>query len=100
MQEPPSFPFTLILLFSALNLSGATSNAQTPAVHGAVCHECLQIRVGPPIVARGPAPDIEDFAEIQLPGGRFRGFVAGGHTFAIDGDHPWDRGRRLDRPVK
>ena len=26
--------------------------------------------------------------EIQLPGGRFRGFVAGGHTFAIDGDHP------------
>jgi hypothetical protein len=34
MQEPPSFPFTLILLFSALNVSGATSNAQTPAVHG------------------------------------------------------------------
>jgi hypothetical protein len=30
-------------------------------------------------------PDIEDFTEIQLPGGRFRGFIAGAHTMS----HGW-----------
>ena len=57
-----------------------------------LCVECIKIRVGLPQVVRGPAPDIEDFTEIQLPGGRFRGFVAGGKTYAIDGNRPWDMG--------
>jgi hypothetical protein len=44
------------------------------------------------MVIRGPAPNIEDFTVIQLPDGRFRGFVAGAITYAIDGDRPWDMG--------
>lgn len=34
---------------------------------------------------------------IQLPDGRFRGFIAGGRTYAIDGKNLWDMGgpRRL-----
>jgi len=56
------------------------------------CIECIRIRVGVPMVVRGPAPDIEDFTEIQLSGGRFRGFVAGAKTYAIDGDHPLEMG--------
>src|ERR1700722_5459950 len=56
----------------------------------APCIECIRIRVGLAIVARGPGPDSEDFSAIQLPDGRFRGFVAGARTYAIDGDHLWD----------
>jgi len=90
------FCFALILLWSTWNLPGA-GHAQTPAATGARCLACLTIRVGLPLVARGPAPDIEDVTEIQLPGGRFRSFVPGAKTYAIDGDHPWDMGgpRRL-----
>ena len=52
----------------------------------------IRIRVGVPLVARGPAPNIADaaFTEIELPNGLFRGFTAGGTTFAIDGKHPYD----------
>jgi hypothetical protein len=52
------------------------------------------IRVGVPLVARGPAPNIADswFTEITLPNGEFRGFTAAGTTFAIDGKHPYDMG--------
>jgi hypothetical protein len=54
----------------------------------------IRIRVGVPLVARGPAPNIADagFTEIQLPSGLFRGFTAAGTTFAIDGTHPYDMG--------
>jgi hypothetical protein len=54
----------------------------------------MKVRVGTPLVARGPAPNIADaaFTEIQLPNGRFRGFTAAGTTFAIDGAHPYDMG--------
>jgi len=52
----------------------------------------IKVRVGIPLVARGPAPNIADaaFTEIQLPSGLFRGFTAAGTTFAIDGKHPYD----------
>jgi hypothetical protein len=55
----------------------------------------IRIRVGVPLVARGPAPNIADaaFTEVGLPGGRFRGFTAAGTTFAIDGKEPYDIGR-------
>ncbi len=54
----------------------------------------IKVRVGTPLVARGPAPNIADaaFTEIELPDGRFRGFTAAGTTFAIDGKHPYDMG--------
>lgn len=55
-------------------------------------NDTIRIRVGTPLVARGPAGDIADnwFTEIELPDGRFRGFTAGGVTWAIDGHHPYD----------
>jgi len=54
----------------------------------------IRVRVGTPLVARGPAPNIADnwFTEVGLPGGRFRGFTACGTTFAIDGKQPYDMG--------
>ncbi len=54
----------------------------------------IRIRVGVPLVARGPAPNIADasFTAIQLPNGKFRGFTAAGTTWAIDGNHPYDVG--------
>ncbi len=56
--------------------------------------DSIRIRVGVPLVARGPAPNIADaaFTEIRLPDGRFRGFTAAGTTFAIDGKAPYDMG--------
>jgi len=77
-----------------MSLATPTQNPATPGArpNSTFCIECLRIRVGPPTVVRGPAPDIEDFTEIRLPGGRFRGFVAGAKTYAIDGDSPWDMG--------
>ncbi|WP_426410830.1 hypothetical protein [Bradyrhizobium ganzhouense] len=52
----------------------------------------IRVRVGTPLVARGPAGDIADnwFTEIGLPDGRFRGFTAGGVSWAIDGHHPYE----------
>ena len=54
----------------------------------------LRVRVGVPLVARGPAPNIADasFTAIQLPNGKFRGFSAAGTTWAVDGSHPYDMG--------
>ncbi|RBP06393.1 hypothetical protein DFR50_13113 [Roseiarcus fermentans] len=54
----------------------------------------MRVRVGPPLVVRGPAPDIADdsFTEIELPNGLFRGFTAAGTTIAIDGKTPHDMG--------
>jgi hypothetical protein len=54
----------------------------------------MRVRVGVPLVARGPAPNIADasFTAIQLPNGKFRGFTSAGTTWAIDGNHPYDMG--------
>jgi hypothetical protein len=54
----------------------------------------LRVRVGVPLVARGPAPNIADnsFSAIKLPNGNFRGFTAAGVTWAIDGGAPYDMG--------
>ena len=61
------------------------------------CVECLEVRVGPPTVIRGPFPDELDaaFSALKLPDGSFRGFSANGTTYAIDGPTLWDlRGER------
>jgi hypothetical protein len=54
----------------------------------------MRVRVGVPLVARGPAPNIADasFTAIQLPDGKFRGFTSAGTTWAVDGNHPYDMG--------
>jgi hypothetical protein len=56
------------------------------------CVECLEVRVGPAEVVRGPFPDELDapFAAIRLADGSFRGFSANGATYAVDGDTLWD----------
>ena len=64
--------------------------------------DSMRVRVGVPLVARGPAPNIADnwFTEIQLPGGQFRGFTAAGTTFAIDGHQPYDMGGKAEIVLK
>jgi hypothetical protein len=60
----------------------------------AVPNATIRVRVGVPLVARGPAPNIADnsFSAIKLPNGKFRGFTAAGITWAIDGKTPYDMG--------
>ena len=62
----------------------------------------MRIRVGVPLVARGPAPNIADdsFTEVQLSNGLFRGFTAAGTTFAIDGKTPYDMGGKAATVLK
>ncbi|QQR40901.1 hypothetical protein [Devosia rhizoryzae] len=61
---------------------------------GELCIECLSIRVGPPVVVRGPFPDELDasFTALRLPDGRIRGFSANGATYAVDGVDIYDMG--------
>jgi hypothetical protein len=74
------------------------SGKQAVAPHGKVTVlnpvATMRIRVGVPLVARGPAPNIADaaFSTVQVPNGKFRGFTAAGTTWAIDGSHPYDMG--------
>jgi hypothetical protein len=62
----------------------------------------MKIRVGTPLVARGPAPNIADsaFTEIKLPNGLFRGFTAAGTSFAIDGKETYDMGGKAATVLK
>jgi hypothetical protein len=97
-----AYPIVLFVCVFVTALAPGLARAQSPDTKNqqqkpTPCNECIRIRVGLAIVARGPGPDIEDFSAIQLPDGRFRGFLAGGRTYAIDGDHLWDMGgpRRL-----
>jgi hypothetical protein len=64
--------------------------------------DSIKVRLGTPLVARGPAPNIADnsFTEIQLPNGLFRGFTAAGTSFAIDGKHPYDMGGQAATVLK
>lgn len=70
------------LAFMALGGSVLAAGAETD-----ICVECISVRVGPPVVVRGPFPDEIDasFAALRLPDGTFRGFSANGITYAIDG---------------
>jgi hypothetical protein len=63
----------------------------------------IKVRVGTPLVARGPASNIADaaFTGIRLPNnGRFRGFTAAGTSFAIDGKEPYDMGGQAATVLK
>ena len=73
----------------------AGSAAAVPAqADSELCIECLQVRVGPPVVVRGPFPDELDapFTALKLSDGTFRGFSANGVTYAIDGPNLSDMG--------
>jgi hypothetical protein len=80
--------------FRQFNLAAILAAAISSASVAPTCAQdaAMRVRVGVPLVARGPAPNIADnwFTEIQLPGGKFRGFTAGATTFAIDGNQPYD----------
>jgi hypothetical protein len=78
----------ILMTLAFLVLPSATAYAQDSA---ASVSDKIRVRVGTPLVARGPAGDIADnwFSEIRLPNGLFRGFTAAGVTWAIDGDHPY-----------
>lgn len=79
------------LLFGTLGLQTALA-----ATAAEPCMQCIRIRVGVPMVARGPSAGIPDsqFTAIQLPNGQFRGFSASATTYAIDGAKPWAMGGR------
>lgn len=61
------------------------------SIHAAEESERIRIRVGLPLVVRGPGSGIPDnpLSEIQLSNGRFRAFSANMTTYAIDGTAPW-----------
>jgi hypothetical protein len=76
------------------SLTGSGKQAVAPEGHEKTADlgSSIKVRVGTPLVARGPAPNIADaeFTGIRLPNSLFRGFTAAGVTFAIDGKHPYD----------
>ncbi len=94
-------PAALFRVASIVALTLLGSSLSGPArADSDFCVECLQVRVGPPTVIRGPFPDELDaaFSALKLPDGSFRGFSANGTTYAIDGSSLEDmRGER--RPV-
>lgn len=80
----------------ALAVLGASAAAEPAHASSEICVECLQVRVGPPVVVRGPFPDELDapFTALKITDGTFRGFSANGSTYAIDGPTLWDMGGR------
>lgn len=85
--------------FVALAVLATCAAAEPERADGELCVECLQVRVGPPVVVRGPYPDELDaaFTALKLSDGSFRGFSANGSTYAIDGPTLWDmRGERQE----
>ena len=48
-----------------------------------LCHECIELRVGRPMVIRGPSRHEPDapVSVIRLPDGGFRGFARAGRAF-------------------
>ena len=92
--------FVPIALFVAWTFFSKASDLTAPSPKDSLCFACLKIRVGLPIVEQGPVPDKIDnvFTEIELPGGRFRGFTANSVTYAIDGANPMNMRGPL-RPV-
>lgn len=71
----------------ALSVFATEAAAQASPQGSEPCIECLSVRVGTPIVVRGPFPDELDapFSALKLADGSFRGFSANGTTYAIDG---------------
>lgn len=75
-------------------LLGSLATAGPGRADSELCVDCVRVRVGPPVVARGPFPDELDasFSALKLADGSFRGFSANGSTYAIEGSSLWDMG--------
>jgi hypothetical protein len=84
--------FVPVALFFVWISFSKASDLTAPSPKDSLCVACFKVRVGVPIVEQGPVPDKIDnvFTEIELPGGRLRGFTAAGETYAIDGKNPMD----------
>lgn len=83
---------SLVATFAVLSAATAAV-AQSAAQTGLPpCLQCITLRLERPVVVRGPSPHEPDapVSAIKLPNGRFRAFVAGGTTLAIDGPTPAD----------
>ena len=85
-------PLLQTAMLVALTVPGTVAAAGPGHAGSEICVDCLQVRVGPPIVVRGPFPDELDapFPALKLADGSFRGFSANGTTYAIDGETLWD----------
>jgi hypothetical protein len=68
-----------------------TPSTEALATLTTVCTDCVQIRVGRPLIARGPYADELDnaFNEIQLSNGQHRGFSANATSYVMNGADPW-----------
>ena len=88
--------------FAALVLWGALAAAVSAQETRALCVECIEVRVGPPVVVRGPFPDELDapLTAIKLSDGQFRGFSANSSTYAIDGASLEDLGGERRKVLK
>ncbi|MCR6672915.1 hypothetical protein [Devosia ginsengisoli] len=77
----------------ALTVLGMSASGPARAMDD-ICIDCVEVRVGTPIVIRGPFPDELDatFTALKLPDGTFRGFSANGSTYAVDGPTLQDMG--------
>jgi hypothetical protein len=77
---------SLLASFAIVSAAGsaAAQNGMPP------CLQCITVRLEHPVVVRGPSPHEPDapVSAIKLPDGRFRGFIAGGTTLAVDGSTP------------
>ncbi len=85
---------SLIRLGVILMLVLAATAAETQTD---ICMGCISIRIGRPIIIRGPSGPQGDeidaaLSVMRLPNGKYRGFTSNVTTFAIDGDAPWDMG--------
>lgn len=81
----------LAVLLVALAAASMGALAQDDSAPTEPCVDCLTLRIGPPVVVRGPFPDELDapFAALKLVDGSFRTFSANGSTYAIDSPSLW-----------
>lgn len=86
---PPWLRAAVVAAVTGLSLPAFAQDGPPGAVP---CVDCLSVRVGPPVVVRGPFPDELDapFTAVRLPDGGMRGFSANGTTYAIEGATIWD----------
>jgi hypothetical protein len=86
------FVVALTLFLSLATARTVVAQAPPAAGTASASNGAMRVRIGTPLVARGPAPNIADnwFTEVGLPDGRFRGFTANAATLATDGKHPYE----------
>ncbi|MBK8205107.1 MAG: hypothetical protein IPK68_23380 [Bdellovibrionales bacterium] len=76
----------------SMNNSSSNSDEIPPyAFKGNFCYDCLQVRVGRPLVVRHGSYDELDNAvpHLKLRNGKYRAFTGCTKTFSIEGKYPW-----------